>query len=80
MRIQPIQPNKPSFGIYISTKQTPYGECVYGNYRGYNIEIYNATKDKAKLYYVSDIYRNWIKSKLIYIQDGIKKILKSQRR
>ena len=38
MKVQPIT-NKPqpTFGIYISTKQTPYGECVYGNYKGYNI-------------------------------------------
>ena len=78
MRTQPIT-NKPqpSFGIYKGTKITSYGKCTYGNYKRYNIEIYDDVKDKAKLYYVSDNIRRWIKSKLIYLDNGIKKIIRS---
>ena len=80
MKTQPIT-NKPqlSFGIYKRTKITSYGKCTYGNYKGYNIEIYDDIKDKAKLYYVSDNIRRWIKYKLKCIVNGKEKILKSQR-
>lgn len=80
MRIQPLRhpsPNFISFGIYNGTKITSYGKCTYGKYKDYNIEIYDDIKDKAKLYYVSDNIRRWIKSKLIYLDNGIKKILRS---
>lgn len=77
MRVQTIQTYQPSFGIYIKSRQTPYGECTYGKYRDYNIEVYDAKKDNAKLYYVSDKVRNWIKSKLVYYQNGIKKVIRS---
>lgn len=30
-----------------------------------------------KLYYISDLYNNWIKSKLVYYIDNIKHITKS---
>lgn len=75
---QPTQPNKPTFGIYIRTKNTSYGCCDIGKYKGNNIEIYYDYKDKTKLYYVSDILRRWIKSKLIYFDNGVKKIVRSQ--
>ena len=84
MQIQPLRhpsPNpKPkdiSFGIYKGTKITSYGKCTYGKYKDYNIEIYDDIKDKAKLYYVSDNIRRWIKSKLAYLDNGIKKIIRS---
>lgn len=84
MRIKPVEhkygkpvPYPISFGIYKGTKITSYGKCTYGNYRGYNIEVYDDVKDKAKLYYVSDNIRRWVKSKLVYLDNGIKKILKS---
>ena len=87
MRIKPVEhkygkpkPYPVSFGILKGYKKTPYGEFTWGKYRGYNIEIYDAKKDKMKLQYVSDHLRRWVKSKLIYFQDGIKKITRSERR
>ena len=77
MKPQPITIYNPSFGIYKGTKTTSYGKCTYGNYKGYNIEVYDDVKDKAKLYYVSDNIRRWVKSKLIYLDNGIKKIIRS---
>lgn len=73
LKIQPI-----SFGIYKGTRITNYGKCIYGEYKGYNIEIYDDEIDKAKLYYVSNNIRKWIKSKLIYLDNGIKKIIRSK--
>lgn len=78
MKVQPIPPKQPTFGIYIKTKKTAYGYCDIGKFKGNNIEIYNDLKDNAKLYYVSDSIRKWIKSKLIYFENGIKKVLKSE--
>lgn len=82
MRIQPTQPNKPqpSFGILKKHKPTSYGQYMAGEYKNYNIEIYDAKRDKMKLQYVSDHLKNWVKSKLIYFQDGIKKITRSEAR
>ena len=77
MKPQPITTYNPSFGIYKGTKITSYGKCTYGNYRGYNIEVCDDVKDKAKLYYVSDNIRRWVKSKLVYLDNGIKKIIRS---
>lgn len=77
MKPQPITTYNPSFGIYKGIKRTSYGKCTYGNYKGYNIEIYDDVKDKAKLYYVSDNIRRWVKSKLVYLDNGIKKIIRS---
>lgn len=68
-----------SFGIYLRTKKTPYGHCDIGKYKGHNIEIYHDYQDKTKLYYVSDSVRNWIKSKLMYFDNGIKKFIRSNR-
>lgn len=77
MKPQPITTYNPSFGIYNGTKITSYGKCTYGNYKGYKIEVFDAYKNKQKLIYVSDNLLNWVKSKLIYFQDGIKKINRS---
>ena len=77
MKPQPITTYNPSFGIYKYTKTTSYGKCIYGKYKNYNIEIYHDEKDNAKLYYVSDSIRKWIKSKLVYFDKGIKKIIRS---
>ena len=79
MKPQPIT-TSPTFGIYIKTKYTKYGLVDYGVYKGNNVEIYQDYKDKTKLYYVSDKLRNWIKSKLIYFQNGIKRITRSSAR
>ena len=68
---------QPTFGIYIRTKKTSYGTCDIGKYKGNNIEIYDDKVDNAKLYYVSDFIRRWIKSKLVYFENGIKKIIRS---
>jgi hypothetical protein len=76
MKIQPTDNIK--FGIYKGTKITHYGQCDYGVFRNKNIEIYQDYRDKTKLYYVSDMVRKWIKSKLIYFQDGVKRIIRSQ--
>lgn len=78
MKPQPITTYNPSFGIYKGSRKTPYGDYIWGNYKGYKIEIYNASKYNQKLYYVRNSQTfKWLKSKLIYIQDGIKKILRS---
>ena len=45
MQIQPIRHpdhNPISFGIYKGHRITPYGECVYGKYKDYNLEILDA--------------------------------------
>lgn len=87
MKIKPIEhkygkpkPVPITFGILKGSKKTHYGEYTWGKYKDYNIEIYDAKKDKMKLQYVSDHLRRWIKSKLIYFQDGIKKITRSEKR
>ena len=77
MHIKPIPPAPPSFGIYLKTRKTAYGHCDIGKYKCKNIEIYHDYETKSKLYYVSDKFRNWIKSKLIYFENGIKKINRS---
>lgn len=77
MKVEPIPPNNPTFGIYIKTKKTLYGYHDFGKFKGNNIEIYYDNRDKTKLYYVSDSFRKWIKSKLIYFENGIKRIIRS---
>ena len=73
MSIPPIQPNNPSFGIYQKTISSALGECTTGKYKDYNIKIYTNKYDKVKLFYISDKFTNWVLSKLIYFQKGIKK-------
>ncbi len=77
MKPQPISPV--SFGVYLRTRKTSYGQCDYGVFRNKNIEIYTAKENGSllhKLFYVSDAVRNFIKSKLIYFENGTKKILR----
>jgi len=82
MQTQPLRhpsPNPISFGIYKGSKITAYGEYTWGVFKGYRIEIYNAKEHNQKLQYVSDSRTlKWLKSKLIYIQDGIRKVLRSE--
>lgn len=76
MKIQPIDNTK--FGIYKKTVFTTYGHKNFGEYKGKNITIYYDTERNVKMFYVTDAMRNWIKSKLIYIQDGVKKTIWSK--
>lgn len=79
MKPQPITKYNPSFGILKGYKKTPYGDYIWGNYKGYKIEIYNASKYNQKLHYVSNNQTlKWIESKLRYFQDGIKRIIRSK--
>ena len=73
MDIKPI--NNTKFGIYKGSKVTGYGNCDYGLYKGKNIEIYRDTKDNTKLIYISDQFRNWLKSKLTYFDKGRKRVI-----
>ena len=79
MKIESIKQNI-SFGIYLKTRKTSYGHCDIGKFKERNIEIYHDYETKSKLFYVSDVVRNWIKSKLIYFENNIKKIVKSENR
>ena len=77
MKPNPISPV--SFGIYLRTRKTSYGQCDYGVYKNNNIEIYTAKENGKllhKLFYVSDAVRNFIKSKLIYFENQKKRILR----
>lgn len=81
MNVPPIQTNKPqpTFGILKGTKPIQYGQYTWGEYKGYNISIIDYGKYEQKLIYVTDSqFHKWIKSKLIYIQNGIKQIMRSQ--
>ena len=81
MNVPPAQPNKPhpSFGILKGYKKTPYGDYIWGTYKNYKIEIFNADKYNQKLHYVSNNQTlKWIESKLRYFQDGIKRIIRSK--
>ena len=77
MKIEPIRP-QPSFGILQHWHPTLYGDYKRGFYKGLKYEVYDAKKYDQKLIYVSDAkLLTWIKSKLIYIQDGIKKVMRA---
>ena len=79
MRINNI--NSLSFGILnrSSIKKRPYGEYYNGNYRGNTIEVFDAYRDKERLIYVSDKHGNFIKYKLTYFVDSLKKVTRSGR-
>ena len=70
---------KINFGIYKGTKYSPFGKCVHGIYKNNNIEIYTNKEDKTKLFYISDLFMNWIKSKLIYFENGVKKVVRGEK-
>lgn len=78
MQVQPIKP-QPTFGILKGYKKTPYGNYMWGEYKDYKIEIYDAKKYGQKLQYVSNSKTlRWIWSKLKYMQEGIKKVIRSK--
>jgi len=86
MQIPPLRHPSPNpkpkpitFGILKGYRKTAYGQYMWGKYKGYKIEVFDATKkDGQKLQYVSDNLLRWVKSKLTYIQNGIKKINRSE--
>lgn len=75
MKIQPV--DNIQFGILKSYKKRSYGEYLEGEYKGFKYEIFNAYKNNQKLIYVSK-NMNFIKSKLIYWLDGVKKIMRAE--
>ena len=77
MRIEPNKP-QPSFGILTHWHPTLYGDYKLGYYKGFKIEVYDAKKYEQKLIYVSDSkLLQWVKSKLIYLDNGKRKIMKA---
>jgi hypothetical protein len=79
MHIPPITSPIP-FGIYKGSINKPYGEYMWGEYKKQNIEVFNAYKHGQKLIYVSDAFKRFIKSKLIYFMDGVKKVTRAEGR
>ena len=67
-----------TFGILQKWHPTLYGDYKCGYYKGFKYEVYDAKKYDQKLIYVSDKLSNWVKSKLIYIDNGIKKIVRAE--
>lgn len=76
MKIQPIPTNNISFGILKEVKERSYGTYMRGEYKGKKIEVFDAYKNNQLLIYVSE-KMNFIKSKLVYFQDGIKKVMRA---
>lgn len=78
MKIEPVRPvPQPSFGILEHWHPTLYGDYKRGVYKGYKYEVYDAYKYDQKLIYVSDNVSRWVKSKLTYIRDGIKHVMRA---
>ena len=77
MDVQPIQPI--NFGILKKVKKKPYGDYLEGEYKGFKIEVYDAYKYNQFLIYVSK-NMNFIKSKLMYWMDGVKKVTRAEGR
>lgn len=78
MHIPPITSPIP-FGIYKGTKKRPYGDYMWGEYKGLKFEVFDAYAFNQRLIYVSKNY-NFIKSKLIYWMDGVKKVIRAEGR
>lgn len=78
MRIQPA--DSTTFKIYKGSKIRSYGEYSWGFYKDKKIEIYDAYKFNQKLIYVSDQMKHFIKSKLTYWVDGVKRITTAEGR
>lgn len=79
MKIEPIPPNQPTFGILQGYRKTSYGNYMWGVYKGNKIDIYDAYIHKQKLIYVSDNkFLKWVKSKLTYFENGTKKVIRSE--
>lgn len=77
MKVQPI--DNTNFGILKGRKRASYGEYMWGEYKGFKIEVYDAYKHKQLLIYASKNLR-FVKSKLIYWLDGIKKVTRAEGR
>jgi hypothetical protein len=84
MKPQPIQSYNPTFGVYKVTKITHYGHRDTGILRDKKLDIYTGRENgelKHKLYYLSDNLGNWIKSKLVYFENGKKvNVVRSEKR
>ena len=80
MKVKPVDTST-NFGILTHWHPTRYGYYMTGVYKGKKIDVYNAYKVDQKLIYVSDAkFLTWIKSKLIFFQDGIKKITRADNK
>lgn len=87
MKIQPTQLNKPqpTFGIYQKTKITEYAyksyiKKDYGRFKDYSIYIqknYLMGKLASTLISIKK-GEKWLKSKLKYFDNGIKKVIRSE--
>lgn len=85
MKIQPV-----SFKCHTNTTERlrDYGKVIQdtGIFKGYKLDIYSAYSREGKLlhklYYLSDIVGNWIKSKLKYYDESGKcfKTVRSEKR
>ena len=66
--------DKVTFGIYRGTRPTYYGNVISGVGRNKKLDIYTAYHSdgslKHKLYYLTDNFGNWIKSKLKFFKDN----------
>lgn len=79
MKTEPIKPTQNvSFGILKEIKKREYGTFMRGEFKGYNIEVYDAYKYNQLLIYISDKCKNFVKSKLTYWMDGIKKVTRAE--
>lgn len=86
MQIQPLRHPSPnprpkdiSFGILKGYRKIPYGEYTWGEYKDYHIRIIDYSKYDQKLIYVSySKLHKWIMSKLTYVQNGIRKVMRSK--
>lgn len=85
MRVKPVEhkfgkpkPFPVNFGIYKGHSRTLFGDYTWGTYKGYKIEVHDAMKkyDQKMIYVTGPM--GWIKSKLIYIKDGIKKVMRGE--
>lgn len=75
----PFKYNNVSFGIYKGSSKKPYGEYMWGEYKGNKVEVFDAFISNQKLIYISRNMR-FLKSKLIYWVNGIKKIARAEGR
>ena len=89
MKIESINSYQPSFKVWKGTTKTvrDYGTiiCDKGEINGKKIEIFSSyskqNKLEHKLYYLSDMACNWLKSKLVYFSGKKKyKIVRSERK
>lgn len=81
MKIEPTKPS-PTFGAYRTIKPTTYGTRMNGVINDYKLDIYTAKEGgqiTQKLYYLADKAGKWVRSKLIYFENGKKvKVIKSE--